>query len=872
MKYIESRMVEFKDKCNGRDIVLFGASSAARKFLLDCDAKEQVKFIVDNDPKKNNTKYSFKDKEYDVYLPEIFSKVSMDNTVVVITSTYYPQILEQLNKIECLNEVEVYISLLLEYDNYCDVVNLSENKKVMICIGAVCNNRGSEALAVSLAKLCKNAGKNIEVYLSSSEAKFSPEYEVENVDYYIKQTNNGKDILDGFIEAVKQMDLIIFVGADNYTKEYNLTGRLNELIKVIKANAQAKLIMYDLSIEADAVTDEVAELFNGFDYVTVRESISYNNLKDKISTTLLDIPDPAFTLEEGKCKEDIETFFKDKDVVGLNISELIIGGKYQQYRETTLKAYDRLMEYILNNTQYGILLIPHVMNDCDLYALRLIYENYRDNDRVKLIDNESLKSRELKAVIAKCRLYIGARTHTIIAAYSKKIPAITLGYSVKAYGIAKDIFGEDYKKYIVDAASVLEENALVEAFKYMCDNEDAIRTHLEKTMPKYINSVKRMSILFNQILMEKDGVGCCGCGACVQACPNGCITMEMNKEGFKYPVINYTNCIACGKCINVCPVENVVYNEKVSDEDCYCAYSKDFELMKKSSSGGLFSLLAEEILNRNGVVYGVEATNGMELFHSRATTLEEYKKHRKSKYLQSDTRNTYKEAKADLEAGKTVLYTGTPCQIGGLYGFLGKDYDNLYTMDLTCHGVPSKVVYERYKAELEEKYNSKVANMVWRNKEIGWKPNYLEIQFEDGERILDISGENAYTSGFLTNLFLRKSCYDCKYNRMPRVADISVGDYFGYEGDFQKLNKNAGLSLVMPSTPKGKELFEKIKDKVMFEKTEIEYAKDKNYHLSNPPYYNMKREKFFEEFFANKPYIELAKDYLDVNMESAKKG
>jgi len=354
---------------------------------------------------------------------------------------------------------------------------------------------------------------------------------------------------------------------------------------------------------------------------------------------------------------------------------------------------------------------------------------------------------------------------------------------------------------------------------------------------------------------------CCGCGACVQKCPKMAISMRLDAEGFGYPVINDALCIDCGACVKVCHWKKDNYAiHPVVDTKSYCAYNKDGEVLKESSSGGIFWVLAEHIISNGGVVYGALA-DGFKVHHSRVDTLEKCTVLRKSKYLQSDTMNTYAEAKKDLQEGKSVLFSGTPCQIAGLYSFLGMDYDNLFTCEVVCHGVPSLKAFNRWLDELTIKYGSKPVSMVWRDKCNGWGPNHITYFFENATKVSTTSQNSLFQKGFLDNLYLRPSCYECHYARLPRIADVTLADFWGYNGPLKERNGNKGLSIVVISTKKGCNFLERIQHKLVIEQVNIEYVKQLSRHVWLHPENNPKRANFFRDL-DNVGFTKAAKKHL----------
>ena len=344
----------------------------------------------------------------------------------------------------------------------------------------------------------------------------------------------------------------------------------------------------------------------------------------------------------------------------------------------------------------------------------------------------------------------------------------------------------------------------------------------------------------------KQASDCCGCGACFQKCPKKCITMCYDKEGFLYPHVDESKCSECGLCISTCHLLKADYNPNDSKViSCYGGYSKSDDIIE-SSSGGVFWLLSQQILKVGGVIYGA-VVEGFKVYHSRGDSLKECERFRKSKYLQSDTKETYKEAQTDLKAGRMVLYSGTPCQIAGLYSFLGKLYDNLITCEVICHGVPSKAAFDKWLEELAIKHNgNKPVSVVWRDKSQGWSPVRLTYYFEDGSKWTSVQEENLFQRGFVNYLYLRPSCYSCKYARLPRVADVTLADFWRNSTSLKVSNENKGINIVILSSEKACKLFETIKDEMVYEMDNIEHIVASCPHVSKKPFNNPKRKSFFK--------------------------
>ncbi len=321
--------------------------------------------------------------------------------------------------------------------------------------------------------------------------------------------------------------------------------------------------------------------------------------------------------------------------------------------------------------------------------------------------------------------------------------------------------------------------------------------------------------------------------------------LEENSEGFRYPRIDARKCTDCGLCEKTCPIGKTAGSRnRFALPKAYAAYSKEEKVRAKSMTAGIAYLCGRYVILQGGVVFGVVGDVLHKVEHKKAETLEELSPMRGSKYLQSDTGYIYREVKAELLAGKTVLFTGTPCQASGLYGYLGKEYDNLYTLDLICHGVPSGVVLKKHIAELEEEKGSKVT-AFYRDKEMGWNPACFSYVFADGSKITQRGHDNSYNRCFITNMITRKSCQNCDYAKIPRVADLSVGDYL--QGDKGSIHDkgNKGLSLVTVNSAKGSVLLAQIMPQIYAAEYPLEEVAKESEHLAKPPKLNIYRRTYF---------------------------
>lgn len=319
-----------------------------------------------------------------------------------------------------------------------------------------------------------------------------------------------------------------------------------------------------------------------------------------------------------------------------------------------------------------------------------------------------------------------------------------------------------------------------------------------------------------------DKFKCCGCHACYNACPQNAIIMKKNELGFKYPVIDKEKCINCGLCQKVCPILNKkeINNKPIA----YACINKNEDVRKESSSGGVFTLIAERILELNGVVFGAEFDKDLNVIHSYVENKEDLCRLRKSKYVQSNINDSYKIAKKFLSEDRYVLFTGTPCQIEGLYSYLQNDYNKLYTQDIICHGVPSPTIWEKYKENLEKQKNIKIVNMNFRDKSNGWMSYFLKYTDSTNKEYYELNSKSRYMKLFLKNYILRDSCYNCAFKNKNRISDITLADFWGIQNINEKMFDNKGTSLVIVNSEKGNKLFNSIKKDINYVKTNLEEA------------------------------------------------
>ena len=343
----------------------------------------------------------------------------------------------------------------------------------------------------------------------------------------------------------------------------------------------------------------------------------------------------------------------------------------------------------------------------------------------------------------------------------------------------------------------------------------------------------------------KNKKDCMGCHACVSICPKSCVLMETDQEGFLYPVVNYNLCIKCKKCINVCPIIN---KEEVENNPvAYSCINNDETIRLDSSSGGIFTLVAEKVIAQGGAVFGASFNNQFEVEHVFVETKEDLGKLRGSKYVQSKIGNSYKKAKEFLDSGREVLFTGTPCQITGLKSYLEKFYTNLSTMDIVCHGVPSPEVWRKYVEFREIEAGSPAQRIAFRRKNEGWKRFSVSFLFKNNTEYRQNLRNDLYMRAFLKDVCLRPSCYECEFKTLNRQSDITLADFWGIQNILPEMDDDKGTSLIFVNSEMGQRLFNEIKDKMLYQEVDIHEAVKYNSAAIKSVGYNPKREDFFGE-------------------------
>lgn len=373
------------------------------------------------------------------------------------------------------------------------------------------------------------------------------------------------------------------------------------------------------------------------------------------------------------------------------------------------------------------------------------------------------------------------------------------------------------------------------------------------------------------------GERCCGCTVCAEKCPKKAIVFQVSNEGFLYPTIDESKCTNCGMCLKVCPINSPIVNAREAQVG-YATWVRDEEVLLRSSSGGLFYPLAELIISQNGYVCGCINDERCLPMHIISNKLDDVLKMQGSKYVESFLGNIFSQVKEKLDSGVQVLFTGTPCQIAGLRKYLCVSYDGLICVDLICHGVPSRLLFQEYLQWQEKRYGGKVEAYHFRSKnKHDWSLTYrMKIVKGKKMKIVEhMASLDPYYYGFLQGMTYRESCYHCPYSCLERIGDITIGDFWGIEKVDPQLNNSGGVSAVIINTSKGEMLFRQIKDLLAYQEISVLDIQKHNGNLISPTKRPEKRSGIYsrlneagfkmiakQELRHNKCFIEWIKDCI----------
>ncbi len=713
----------------------------------------------------------------------------------------------------------------------------SNKKKCGIFTISNAKNYGSVLQAYALKKSCLKYIDEVYV-INYINKKIKKEYSL------IKfQGNNIKEKLLSFIKCLIILPYSIKKSNKfrNFSKNY-----LNLTKKYYEKNLNTKYPIFDKYIVG---SDQV---WNSKVTSGLREAYLLNFIKDseKKITYAASISNPDISLEDiKKLKESLSSFknisVREKStkemlaqnginsVVSIDSTMLLEKDDWDNLLKNKKEKYDKyIFVYAFENDKLLKSIVEDLSQKCNLkvisFDIKKKYKNSYGNfyasgpeDFIYLIKNaEFIVTNSFHATVFSI-IYEKEFFSIPFKNRTDRVTELLNKLNIKDRII---VSYDDYKKI----NKTINYNSVKETLNL-----------LKKESLKYLEDSLSETIYGNKI-------NCCGCTACLNVCPTEAITMKKDNKGFNYPVIDKEKCIKCGMCRNVCPLKNKLdFNNNLN---IYAAKNKNIDIRKKSSSGGIFYLLAENIIADGGVVYGAQYDEQLKVEHTRINKKVEIQKLMGSKYTQSDMKRTFKNVSEDLVSGKIVLFSGTPCQISGLYKYLELKRiktDKLITIDIICHSVPSNKVYKDYIKYMEKKYKSKIKKINFRNKS-NHKINNLSIEFENGKNYIGSVDKDIYYRLFFLELINRDSCYNCRFKSFERISDITIGDYWEISRLDKSFDDENGVSLVLINTNKGQELFNKIKNKIEYKESSRDICIQPS--LKNNVRLNHKTDKFWNDY------------------------
>lgn len=634
----------------------------------------------------------------------------------------------------------------------------------------------------------KKAKKILKVNLCERwklEKRKNFEYFINNVLNTTKPYTTLQEIQKDFL----QYDVLI-AGSDQIWNT-ELTKGFKPAYFLEFGNKDARRISYAASLGNDSI-DEKYILFykrylENFDFISVREEAMKDILKDLTDKPITRVIDPTLLLDkEVYDKLKIETRYKGKDYIYVHY----IGNDDKTY-EIADQLSRKLGIPVLHNRQKGL------------------FENELDS-------LFNARPEEFISVIENAKYIVTNSFHTTVFSLIYEKDFITIPHATRPARMQNLLEIAGLSNHLVEDVRIMPK---LETLKI--DYKDVKRRLLEerKSSIEFLNNA-----IYGEIpdkhkenyFKTQNKFNCYGCELCKDICPVHAIEMVEDEEGFKYPKIDKEKCIKCGLCEKNCIYRKKIEKEKNEDYPLiYAASYKDENVLKNSSSGGVFTALYKHVLANKGYVVGVRYNEDMVAEYAIADNEKECEKFRGSKYVAASINDVREKIKEKLEKGKTVLFTGNPCQIKALKTYLNKDYDNLYLVEIFCHGVPSPKVFRLYIKYLEEKYKSKVVDFKFRDKEAGWgtgKGSTIKVEFENGKILYEPAKYNNYNRAFANNNILRPGCSNCEFAGVNDLADMSIGDFWGIEKVMPKYSKKQknGISIIRINTNKGNSLFEDI--------------------------------------------------------------
>ena len=610
---------------------------------------------------------------------------------------------------------------------------------------------------------------------------------------FINHTLNTTEPITKFGDLNKaNFDYDIMIAGSDQIWNGGLTKGVNPAYLLAFGKDNIKRVSYAASIGRDEIPEVEHTLFQrylrNFDYISVREEKAkeaVSKLTDKPVSVVLD---PTLLLD----REMYDRLKKDPKV----------NQDYIYVHNVHLKKIDKRLNMMAEEVSKRTGL-PIIHNR----------EDYNFTNELKKFAGGSPE--EFIGYIANAKYVIANSFHATVFSIIYHRDFITIPHFQNPERMRHLLDSLGIVSHLIADIHELPEDLTEMNIDY--DKVEKARLSLREESVKFLKAAMEGPKTSNKPITDadkyfdtKDAFSCFGCNTCRDVCPTSAINMVEDKEGFSYPVIDEEKCIHCNLCRKVCPYGKYRLKEEKTEAfpKVYAAMHKNDEVLEESTSGGMFTPMYKNMIARGGRVVGVRYTEDMDVIYDIAQTEEECKKFRGSKYVAADVKDVKPRVKKLLDEGIPVLFTGNPCQIAGLKNYLRKDYDNLYTVEIICHGTPSPKVFRLYIEYLEELYKSKVIDFEFRNKLRGWSTPYICVKFESGEVLLEQANRNNFNRAFLSNNIQRPVCYNCEFASLKLgVGDITIGDYWGIEKEHPEMFDQKGVSMIKINNDHGLKFF-----------------------------------------------------------------
>ncbi|MDD4369865.1 MAG: polysaccharide pyruvyl transferase family protein [Anaerostipes sp.] len=588
----------------------------------------------------------------------------------------------------------------------------------------------------------------------------------------------------------------------------DLTGDLNETYLLQFGKKETLRISYAASLGKTEIIDSHQMYFAGalrnFDAVSVREKAAKTILQDLTAREIVEVADPTFLLE----KKDFESLMipakeKSKYIYVHNVHISIIDERLNAIAEELSRRLD--IPVIHNKAHYEI-------------------------ENQKGVFQGGVE--EYLGMIHNAEYVVTNSFHTTVFSLIFHKEFITVPHRTNPERMRHLLSKLGLEAHLIDQIKQIPEN--LKELEITYDKVDEEKKQMKQDSIAFLHkALSQGKEEYKKNYFEfADKYTCYGCQACKSVCPVNAIKMEVDKDGFPYPLIDESKCINCNQCERVCIYHNsvAINDPKIMKPEVYAAYHKNDEIVRNSSSGGAFAAICQLAEKKNALVIGVTMDKSQKVRYEMVDAKNAWKMFTGSKYVFASSDGLLERTRMELEAGKEIWFQGTPCEIAGLNSFLGKKYDNLTTVEIICHGTGSPRVFEKYCKELEELYQSKIVDFQFREQFKGKDIQFLKIGFASGSMELERSRNNDYQRSYSANLILRPSCYQCEFAGLRSgVADLTIGDYWGIENVFPEFDNEIGVSLIKVNTLKGKKIFEDVSMLMDTKKSTYKDAYKKNH-------------------------------------------